>query len=105
LNEIAEIADYLKGRRVKDGVELWVATARPTKDIADERGYTNIIEDAGGKMAVDTCMVVAPIKGRFKTMATTSAKACFYARGKNKFSVHIGDFKKCLETAVTGRWQ
>jgi len=104
LNEIAEIADYLKGRKVKDGVELWVATARPTKDIADERGYTKIIEEAGGKMAVDTCMVVAPIKGRFKTMATTSAKACFYARGKNKMAVHIGDFKKCLETAVTGRW-
>ncbi len=104
IREIAEVAAYLKDKKVKAGVELWVATARPTKDIADERGYTKIIEDAGGKMAVDTCMVVAPIKGRFKTMATTSAKACFYARGKNKMAVHIGDFKKCLETAVTGRW-
>ncbi|MFH1403406.1 MAG: aconitase X catalytic domain-containing protein [Candidatus Altiarchaeota archaeon] len=104
IKEIAEIAEFLKGRKVNDGVELWVATARPTKQIADERGYTRIIEEAGGKMAVDTCMVVAPVKGRFKTMATTSAKACFYARGKNKFQVHIGDFRKCLETAVSGKW-
>ncbi|MFH0860491.1 MAG: aconitase X catalytic domain-containing protein [Candidatus Altiarchaeota archaeon] len=104
IQEIAEISDYLKNRKVRDGVELWVATARPTKDIADERGYTQVIEQAGGKMAVDTCMVVAPIKGRFKTMATTSAKACFYARGKNKLNVHIGDFKQCLNTAVTGKW-
>jgi len=104
IKEIAEVASFLKGKKVADGVELWVATARPTKDIADERGYTKIIEAAGGKMAVDTCMVVAPIKGRYKTLATTSAKACFYARGKNKMQVHIGDFTKCLETAVTGKW-
>ncbi|MFH1835320.1 MAG: aconitase X catalytic domain-containing protein [Methanobacteriota archaeon] len=105
IREIAEVAAYLKGKKVKEGVELWIATARPTKDIADERGYTRIIEDAGGKMAVDTCMVVAPIKGRFKTMATTSAKACFYARGKNKMQVHIGDFTECLNAAVDGVWK
>jgi len=104
IQEIAEIAGFLKGKKVKDGVELWVATARPTKAIADEQGYIKIIEDAGGKVATDTCMVVAPIKGRFKVMATTSAKACFYARGKNKNQVHIGDFEKCLNAAVSGRW-
>lgn len=104
IKEIAEISEFLKDKKVKDGVELWIATSRPAKDIADERGYTKIIEDAGGKMAPDTCMVVAPIKGRFKTLATTSAKACFYARGKNKMKVHIGDFKKCLETAESGKW-
>ncbi len=104
LSEIAEIAEYLKNKKVKNGIELWVATSRPAKNIADQRGYTKIIEGAGGKMAVDTCMVVAPIKGRFKTMATTSAKACFYARGKNKMQIHIGDFKQCLNAAVSGKW-
>jgi predicted aconitase len=105
ISEIAEAADYLKGKKVKDGVELWIATSRPVKDIADQQGYSKIIESAGGKLAVDTCMVVAPIKGRFKTMATTSAKACFYARGKNKMQVHIGDFKECLNAAVNGKWK
>lgn len=105
IKEIGQIAEYLKDKKVAGGVELWVATSRPAKEIADERGYTKVIEDAGGKMAVDTCMVVAPIKGRFKTLATTSAKACFYARGKNKMQVHIGDFKECLNAAVSGRWQ
>ncbi len=105
IKEIAEVAAFLKDRKVKDGVELWIATARPTKEIADKRGYTQIIEDAGGKMAVGTCMVVAPIKGRFKTMATTSAKACFYVRGRHGFNAHIGDFRKCLDVAVTGKWR
>jgi predicted aconitase len=105
IKEIALAADYLKGKKVRDGVTLWIATSRPVKEIADDRGYTKIIEDAGGLMAVDTCMVVAPIKGRFKTMATTSAKACFYARGKNDMQVHIGNFKECLNAAVKGRWK
>ena len=104
IKEIGAAAKYLKDKKVKEGVTLWIATARPIKEVADARGYTKTIEDAGGFMAVDTCMVVAPIKGKFKTMATTSAKACFYARGKNKMNVHIGDFTKCLETAVTGKW-
>ena len=103
--EIAEIAGYLKGRKVKDGVELWVATARPTKGLADMRGYTETIEAAGGKIACDTCMVVAPLKGRFKNVATTSAKACFYCRGKNKMQVRLGTFQECLHAAVSGRWE
>ena len=102
--EIGEIAGFLKGKKVKDGVELWIATARPTKQLSDMRGYTRIIEDAGGKVACDTCMVVAPLKGRFKNVATTSAKACFYCRGKNKMATKVGSFKECLNAAVTGRW-
>jgi len=104
IDEIREIAEYLRGKKVKDGVEVWVATARPTKMLADNRGYTRIIEDAGAKMACDTCMVVAPLKGRFKNVATTSAKACFYCRGKNKMQVKLGTFQQCLKAAVTGRW-
>jgi len=104
IGEVGEIAEFLDGKKVKDGVELWVALARPVKKLADEKGYTKIIEDAGGKMACDTCMVVAPLKGRFKTIATTSAKACFYARGKNDMKVRLGSFQDCLNASVTGRW-
>ncbi|MFH0862038.1 MAG: aconitase X catalytic domain-containing protein [Candidatus Altiarchaeota archaeon] len=104
IDEIREIAEYLNGKKVKEGVELWVATARPTKMLADGRGYVKIIEAAGGKMACDTCMVVAPLKGRFKNVATTSGKACFYCRGKNKMQVNLGTFQQCLDAAVTGRW-
>ncbi len=102
--EIAEIADYIKGKKINAGVELWVATARPTKELSDSRGYTKEIEDAGGKFACDTCMVVAPLKGRFKNVATTSAKACFYCRGKNKMQVKIGSFRQCIDAALTGKW-
>jgi len=104
IKEIAEIAEYLKNKKVAEGVEMWIATARPIKQLADERGYTQIIEEAGAKFACDTCMVVAPVKGRFKNIATTSAKACFYSRGKNAMNTRLGSLKQCIDAAITGKW-
>jgi predicted aconitase len=103
IREIESIAQLLKGKHVK--VETWIATARPTKQLADMMGYTKIIEEAGAKFACDTCMVVAPLKGRFKCLATDSAKSCFYARGKNNFKVKIGTLEECIDAAITGKWK
>jgi predicted aconitase len=96
--EIAQIANLLNGKKVKK--EFWITTARPTKKIADEAGYSKIIEDAGAKFAADTCCVVSPIKGRFKGMMVDSAKACYYGRSKNKFNVKIGSIEECIKEAT-----
>ncbi|MFX1396525.1 MAG: aconitase X [Promethearchaeota archaeon] len=98
IHEIATIARLLEGKKVNK--EFWITTARPTKKIADEAGYTKKIEDAGAKFAADTCCVVAPIKGRFKGIMVDSAKACYYGRAKNKFKVKIGTIQQCVEEAT-----
>ncbi|MHA1913404.1 MAG: aconitase X catalytic domain-containing protein [Promethearchaeota archaeon] len=98
IHEIASIAKLLKGEKVKK--EFWITTARPTKRISDEAGYSKIIEDAGAKFAADTCCVVAPIKGRFKGIMVDSAKACYYGRSKNKFKVKIDTVENCVKEAI-----
>jgi predicted aconitase len=103
IKEIAEIAELLKGKTVSPNTEFWVATSRFTKQLADKRGYTEVIERAGGKFACDTCMAVAPLKGRFKSVATTSAKGCYYSR-HNAMKTKMGSIKECIEAAVTGKW-
>ncbi|MCW4018057.1 MAG: aconitase X catalytic domain-containing protein [Candidatus Bathyarchaeota archaeon] len=103
IKEIAEIANLIEGKKVAEGTELWVATSRTAKQLADIRGYTQGIEAAGGKFACDTCMAVAPLKGRFKALATTSAKGCFYSR-HNLMKTKMGSLKECIEAAVTGKW-
>ena len=100
--EIAEVARLLNGRKVK--TEFWITTARSTKQLADLRGYTKTIEEAGAKFACDTCLAVAPLKGRFKSVATNSAKGCFYARGTNQMKTKLGNTAKCIEAAVSGKW-
>jgi predicted aconitase len=103
IKEIQEIASLLEGKKVNENTELWVATSRSAKQLADKRGYTHVIEAAGGKFACDTCMAVAPLKGRFKALATTSAKGCFYSR-QNLMKTKMGSMQECVNAAVTGKW-
>lgn len=104
IKEIAEIARLLEGKKIAANTEFWVATSRSVKQLADKRGYTAVIEQAGGKFACDTCMAVAPLKGRFKALATTSAKGCFYSR-QNGMKTKMGSLEECIEAAVTGKWR
>ncbi|MFB3889011.1 MAG: aconitase X [Candidatus Bathyarchaeia archaeon] len=103
IKEIEQIANLLQGKKVASTSELWVATSRTAKQLADKRGYTQAIEAAGGKFACDTCMAVAPLKGRFKALATTSAKGCFYSR-QNLMKTKMGSIEECINAAVTGKW-
>jgi len=98
LPEIARIAKMLEGKQVKK--EFWITTARPVKQIADQMGYTRIIEASGALFATDTCCVVAPIKGRFQRLATDSAKACYYASGKNSMETIFLPFDDVIREAL-----
>ena len=98
IKEIARIAELLEGKRVQR--EFWITTSRPTKQIADMMGYADTIEKSGAKFAVDTCCVVAPIKGRFNALATDSAKACFYAYAKNNFKTRFLPFDQVVLEAI-----
>ena len=98
LNEIQHVAELLQGRQVTK--TFWITTARPTKRIADQMGYTQIIETAGAVFATDTCCVVAPIRGRFHSLATDSAKACYYAASKNRFGTLFLPFDEVVKEAL-----
>ena len=98
IDEIAHLAELLRGQAVVK--EFWITTARPVKQLADRMGYTQVIEASGAKFAVDTCCVVAPIKGRFTALATDSAKACYYAYAKNKFKTRFLPFDEVVQQAL-----
>ncbi len=101
IKEIARIAELLDGKQVAEGKTVWITTARPTKDLAIKMGYYETIERAGAFLVSDACCAVAPLKGRFHGLMTDSAKACFYARGKNAFKTIIRDVEECLREATS----
>ncbi|HDD67625.1 MAG TPA: DUF521 domain-containing protein [Candidatus Thorarchaeota archaeon] len=101
IKEIARIAELLDGKTVAEGKTVWITTARPTKDLAIKMGYYDKIERAGAFLVSDACCAVAPLKGRFKGLMTDSAKACFYARGKNKFKTEIRTVEECIKEAIS----
>jgi predicted aconitase len=98
IDEIALIASMLEGKHVTR--EFWITTARQVKLEADKLGYTRTIEAAGAKFASDTCCVVAPIQGRFRVMATDSAKACYYAYAKNRIKSNFRPFDEVVRMAL-----
>ena len=101
IKEIGRIAEMLDGKKVADGKTVWITTAKPTKDIAMKMGYYDKIEKAGAFLVADACCAVAPLKGKFKGLMTDSAKACFYARGKNNFKTEIRTVEECIQEAIS----
>ena len=97
LGELRRVADLLEGRRVS--CETWLHVARPLKQVADLAGYTARIEAAGARFACDTCLVVAPIAGRFRGLCTNSAKAVYYARSKHRLPASLRSLEGCLRVA------
>lgn len=98
LSELANVAQLLEGKKVVK--ELWLGVARGVKEKADELGYSETITKAGGRLAPDTCHVVAPLKGRWGTIATNSAKGVYYGRAKNKFKTRFGSMEACVRYAT-----
>ncbi|RPI83249.1 MAG: DUF521 domain-containing protein [Chloroflexi bacterium] len=98
IDEVARIAELIRNKKVKG--TFWITTSRPVKSLADQLGYTQIIEAAGATFATDTCCVVAPIKGRFRCLVTDSAKACYYAASKNRFDTRFLPFDSVVLEAV-----
>lgn len=98
MNEMERIASLLKGRKVSK--ETWITTSRQMKAEADKRDWTKIIEASGAKIVCDTCLAVAPLKGRFRAIATNSAKGCYYGRGSNGFKTRFMSLEECIKEAV-----
>jgi len=79
LGEIQRIAELVRGKKVTEGLRLWVFTSAVVRSRAEEKGFVQAIERAGGQVFSDTCMVVAPMRDLgVRRMAVNSAKAAFY---------------------------
>ncbi len=104
LTEIAQVAEYLRGKRL--ATRLWVTTAAITRARAVEFGYVATIEAAGGEVVADTCAVVAPMRMlNVRTMATNAGKMACYAPMHSGVKMRFGDLEACLDAAVSGEWR
>jgi predicted aconitase len=103
LNEIAEIALALKGKRLANGVRLWVCTAYATRANAQRLGYAKMISDAGGYVFCDTCPTNS-MRVKATRIVTAGFKQAHYARGMIGAEVIVDHVQGCLNAALTGRW-
>ncbi len=102
LFEMKKVATAFAGKKL--ACETWLCVSRGVYLQAKGLGITSAIEKSGAKIACDTCMVVAPVAGRWKCIGTDSGKSCYYSRSKNKAKVKVASFDACLYYAVNGKW-
>ena len=96
LEEIKDVANFVKGKHISN--ELWICTSINVKAAANRMGYTEMIENAGGHIVQDTCMVVAPIEDMgYEIIGVNSAKAANYVPSMCGLKVIYNDFEKLLK--------
>lgn len=79
--EVDRIASLLAGKRLVEGVELWVFTSRAQRAVAEQSGAVTTIEKAGGRVLVDTCPEVVPYpRSHYPSILVDSMKAHHYIR-------------------------
>lgn len=101
VDEINRVADLVKGKQLK--AKLWVTTARTTKEKVPDAVKT--IEEAGGMVIADACVVVAPIKSiGYKHLATNSGKMAYYSPNYCGVTVRFGTMEQCIQAGLDGRW-
>ncbi len=99
-SELRKIAEFLKGKKKKKGVELWIFGARST--IEKNEDAVKIINDFGGKVMRDTCVVVSNAGKIYHRIGTNSGKAALYLR-KERFGgaeVIVRDLFTLLRSVV-----
>jgi predicted aconitase len=115
--EMKHYARLLDGRRIADGVELWVTTSRQVRQMAADAGLVRVIEAAGGKVISDTCPMschfarttspdpalgVAP--PALRGIVVDSAKQAKYVRDMIRCPTLLTSTERAIETAVTGHF-
>jgi predicted aconitase len=114
---LKRIAEMLKGRTVKKGVQLWVLATSFAREAARERGFDKWITEAGGAIICGTCpLKSAGIPGpahahknpdySIGNLATDSIRMAhdsgLVLRAKKLL---FGEPERCIDAAVSGNWR
>ncbi len=98
LHEVGEVASICKGKELAK--RLMVFTSRGVYAEAEKKGYVRQIEGAGGKVFVDSCMVVAPLKEMgWKEVALNSFKGAQYSANMG-LKTRVGTARELVKEAL-----
>jgi len=104
LDEFKKLAPLLKGHTCHPKVRFLVTASRVVKALATRMGYVDAIEQFGGSITVDTCILTTPmLDKKIHTIMTNSPKYAYYAPGLLGTHVVFGDLTDCVRSAVNGQ--
>ncbi len=107
IDQIKQVAAALDGIKISANVHFMVWTVYPIKCMADENGYTEVIERAGGHIYTSTCptTIGATLLDSHSAMVFDSLKQAASVKSCVAGKIFAGDTTRCIQAAVSGRWQ
>lgn len=104
LHEFSQLVPLLEGKRVHPDVSFLVTTSRAMAALADKAGFLSILEDFGGNITLDTCILATPmLPPQIQLLMTNSAKYSYYAPGLLGAQVTFGSMEDCVRSAIKGK--
>ncbi|MFQ5628139.1 MAG: aconitase X [bacterium] len=104
LAEFKKLAPLISGCRRHAEVKFLVTSSRGVVALAKSMGLLEPLEDFGGKLTVDTCILTSPmLPPEIKVLMTNSAKFAYYSPGLLNTQVVFGSLEDCVNSAIAGR--
>ncbi len=104
LPEFKMLARLLHGQRRHENVRFLVTTSRAVALLARQAGYLQTLEEFGGQVTVDTCILATPmLPPSVRQLMTNSGKYAYYAPGMLGTRVAFGSLEDCVRSAVEGQ--
>lgn len=104
IDQMRRYAALLEGKRVHDGVALWICTNTVVEEMARKMGYVETIERSGASLMVGTCHNDCPLGAwGFRRLATDSGKFAYYTPTTVGTECVFASTEGCIQAALTGR--
>jgi predicted aconitase len=109
LEQVKEVAKWLEGKKIREGVKLILATNDPLRSLAQQMGLVRIIEGAGGFVLSGVCSVGFPRRAtppgyNIGVVASDAAGAAHLLKVMG-VPVWFGSIERCIKAAIAGRWE
>jgi predicted aconitase len=102
--EFEALARLVSGRHKAPAVRFLITTSRLARDVAAARGWLKPIEEFGGEVITDTCILLAPLLPEgSRTLMTNSGKYAHYSPGRLGVDVYFGSLEATVRSAEAGR--
>lgn len=106
LEEIRQVATFLEGKSISSHVVLHIWTSYAFKAMADQCGYTKMIERAGGRILTSSCPTTHDrLPAGITSLAFDSSKQAQDYLFSLSSPVFFGSMTDCLNAAIRGKWE
>lgn len=103
-DEFKKLVPLLENEKCHEKVQFLVTTSRAMKELADRANFLKPLQEFGGKITVDTCIITTPmLPGNINALMTNSAKYALYTPGLLNKQIVFGSLKDCVHSAIAGK--